>query len=61
MATPSITPDSFVPSRLLKHQLFAVGIAAAITIAVFIAWPPLTSWLLTTTFLPPRVLLFGES
>jgi two-component sensor histidine kinase len=60
MATPSVTPDSFVPSRFLKQQLFAVGLAAAVTLGVLIAWSPLKTWLLTTAFLPHAYCYLGN-
>jgi two-component sensor histidine kinase len=44
--------DSFVPSRLLKKQLFAIAGCTTIAAAILIAWPKTGSWLLTTNFLP---------
>ena len=60
MSTPSITSGSFVPSRFLKRQLHVIGAGAAITIGVFIVWPRLTAWLLTTDFLPHKYCYLGN-
>ena len=60
MSTPSATPGAAVPSRFLERQLYAVGILAALTLSAFILWPPLTSWLLSTAFLPHAYCYLGN-
>ncbi|HYM77728.1 MAG TPA: sensor histidine kinase [Candidatus Dormibacteraeota bacterium] len=60
MSTPSGAPDSFVPSRFLTRQLYVIGIGAAVTLCTFIAWPPLTRWLLTRSFLPHAYCYLGN-
>jgi two-component sensor histidine kinase len=60
MSTPAISPGSFVPSRFLPRQLYAVGIGAALTIGAFIIWPRLTEWLLNTDFLPHAYCYLGN-
>jgi hypothetical protein len=60
MSTPSVTHDSFVPSRFLKHQLYVVGAGVVVTVGAFIVWPPLTAWLLTTDFLPHAYCYLGN-
>ena len=60
MSTPSSIPGSVVPSRFLKRQLYAVGIGTAVTLSVFIVWPSLTRWLLTTAFLPHAYCYLGN-
>lgn len=52
MSTPSASPVFFVPSRFMKQQVYAIGVALALAIGPFIVWPRLTQWLLTTDFLP---------
>jgi len=60
MSTPSGGPGSFVPSRFLTRQLYVIGIALAVTVSAFIVWPPLTAWLLTTSFLPHAYCYLGN-
>jgi two-component sensor histidine kinase len=60
MSAPAVTPGFFAPSRLLKHQLYAVSVAAALTIVALIVWPRLTQWLLTTDFLPHAFCYLGN-
>jgi two-component sensor histidine kinase len=52
MSTPSVSPGFFVPSRFIKRQLYAIGVASVLTVSAFIIWPKLTKWLLTADFLP---------
>ena len=52
MSSPAVSPGSFVPSRFLKRQLFAIAVGSSLTIVAFIFWPKLAGWLLTSNFLP---------
>jgi two-component sensor histidine kinase len=52
MSTPAASPGSFKSQHLLKSQLYAIGVASAVTASAFLFWPRLTQWLLTTDFLP---------
>jgi two-component sensor histidine kinase len=60
MSTPAVPPGFFVPSRLLKHQLYAIKVGAALTLAALVLWPRLTQWLLTTNFLPHAYCYLGN-
>ncbi len=60
MSTPTIGPGSFVPSRFLKRQLYAIGLGSVLTTSAFIIWPRLTGWMLTTDFLPHRYCYLGN-
>jgi two-component sensor histidine kinase len=60
MSTPTVGPTSFVPSRFLKHQLYAIGLGSALTASAFIIWPRLTGWMLATDFLPHRYCYLGN-
>jgi hypothetical protein len=52
MSTPAVSPSSFVPSRFLKRQLYAIGTGSALIVSALIIWPNLTGWILSTDFLP---------
>jgi len=52
MSSPAVSPGSFVPSRFLKRQLFAIAVGSSLTIFTFSFWPKLAGWLLTSNFLP---------
>jgi two-component sensor histidine kinase len=60
MSTPSVTPGSFVPSRFMKRQLYAIGVGSALIVSTFIIWPRLTGWLLTADFLPHAYCYLGN-
>ena len=61
MSTPTVTPDSFIPSRFMERQLNGIGIVTALTIGALIIWPRLTEWLLTADFLPHAYCYLGNS
>ena len=52
MSTLPVTPGSFVLSRFLKHQLYAIGLGAAVTLGALIFWRQLMRWFLAKNFLP---------
>jgi two-component sensor histidine kinase len=52
MSLPATSPASFVPSRFLNRQLFAIVVGSSLTIVTFIFWPKLAGWLLSSNFLP---------
>ena len=52
MSSLSANSASFVPSRFLKNQLFAIAIGTSFIITILIVWPKLGSWLLSANFLP---------
>jgi two-component sensor histidine kinase len=52
MSSPAVSPGSFIPSRFLKRQFFAIAVASSLTIVTLIFWPRLAGWLLTSKFLP---------
>jgi len=52
MSLPATSPRSFVPSRFLNRQLFAIVVGSSLTIVTFIFWPKLAGWLLSSNFLP---------
>jgi hypothetical protein len=58
MSTLPITPGSFVPSRFLKHQLYAIGLGAAVTAGALVFWRRSMRWVLAKNS-TPRLLLFG--
>ena len=60
MSTPTMGPASFVPSRFLKRQLYAIGLGSVLTTSAFIIWPRLTGWMLTTDFLAHRYCYLGN-
>lgn len=60
MSTPSVTPDSFVPSRFLKRQLYVIGFGAAFALGAVIVWPQFVAWLFTTNFLPHAYCYLGN-
>lgn len=60
MSTLPVTPGSFVPSRFLKRQLFAIGLATAIAVGALTLSPQLTSWFLARNFLPHAYCYLGN-
>ena len=60
MARLPVTPGSFVPSRFLKRQLYAIGLGAAVTLGALIFWPQLTRWFLARNFLPHAYCYLGN-
>jgi two-component sensor histidine kinase len=52
MSLLSPRSDSFVPSRFLKNQFFAISMGAVFTAVILITWPKIGSWLLSANFLP---------
>lgn len=52
MSLLAASSSSFVPSRFLKHQLFAIAAGGSFIVAAFIIWPKLPAWLLSSNFLP---------
>jgi two-component sensor histidine kinase len=60
MSTPSLTPRSFVPSRFMERQLYAIGVGSALTIGALIIWPSWTKWLLAADFLPHAYCYLGN-
>ena len=52
MSLLTASSASFVPSRFLKNQLFAIALSASLIALIFSAWPKVGSWLLTANFLP---------
>ena len=60
MSTPAVTPGPFAPSRLIKHQLYALEVGAVLIVGALIVWPSLTRWLLSTDFLPHAYCYLGN-
>src|SRR5436305_15219853 len=52
MSTLPVPAGSFVPSRFLKRQLYAIAVGAAVTHGALTFWPQLTRWFLAKNFLP---------
>ena len=52
MSLLTASSTSFVPSRFVKSQLFAVTVGVTFTVTALILWPKAGSWLLSTNFLP---------
>ena len=60
MSAPAAAPGPFVPSRLIKQQLYAIEVGAVLLVGALILWPSLTRWLLTTDFLPHAYCYLGN-
>ncbi|MGH9502427.1 MAG: sensor histidine kinase [Terriglobales bacterium] len=60
MSTPAVARESFIPSRFLKRQLYAIGVAGALIVCAFVIWPRLAAWFLATDFLPHAYCYLGN-
>jgi two-component sensor histidine kinase len=60
MSTLPVPAGSFVPSRFLKRQLYAIAVGAAVTLGAFTFWPQLTRWFLAKNFLPHASCYLGN-
>jgi two-component sensor histidine kinase len=53
-------PGPFVPSRFLKHQLYAIGLVTTASLGALAFWPQLTKWFLARNFLPHAFCYLGN-
>lgn len=60
MSTLPVPAGSFVPSRFLKRQVYAIGLGAAVTLGALIFRPQLTRWFLARNFLPHAYCYLGN-